>query len=228
MGMYCSHLKRNFTSYILYFMIFLLISIVLLLVYGSAISKKIKIYKNIIKYDYSYVIECSSSYEEYYEYFKFESLVSIVNNSNKLINVNLYIPINEGTSSIVNNDIEYGEIVISEKIAKKLKVNIGDSLLLNLSIYDTPQEFIIKDIILYLDDLYDFKDDFDFSVAIIKLNPETIKKFRGIYVGLLTKEQYEKFVVNTVGYNYIYDVNNEIDILKGHFFIDIVILSKFI
>jgi hypothetical protein len=89
-------------------------------------------------------------------------------------------------------------------ILNKLNININDTIQVLLPLHDEAAAYTVLDILPYLDDYYDFGDDYDFSVAIVGCDALLESHVKGDYIGFFTDSDVETFMTNELPYTKMY------------------------
>ena len=164
---------------------------------------------------YSHVVESTEYNAEYFSYYKLSNLVSI-EKGNNIANANFYVQISsESDIRICSDNIAPGEIAISEKIASNLGASVGDSIQLMLPLYADASTYKVVKILSYVDDYYDFEDDYDFSVALIGYDAVIESHAKGVYVGFFTEEDVNAFLSQELPYNKMYYATSDLEQSKS-------------
>lgn len=212
---YKTHVKNNSYPAFLYWVAFVLLISIFCFGCGSFLKAQRETLTTKEKMGYSHVVESTEYNAEYFSYYKLSNLVSI-EKGNHVANVNFYVQINsESDIRICNDNIAPGEIAISEKIASNLGANVGDSIQLMLPLYADASTYKVVKILSYVDDYYDFEDDYDFSVALIGYDAVIESHAKGVYVGFFTEEDVNTFLSQELPYNKMYYATSELEQSKN-------------
>lgn len=227
---YKRHIKRNIYPVIFYWIVFVMLSVILISLLGMVLTKKEKQYKSIAGKGYDYAIAGIDEQKKENSYFKINSLVTVFAN-NEVMHTNAYMEI-EGVTynsqgALYTNELKNGEIAISQKLAKRLDVEIGDAIQLELSVYDESKEYVVACFLDYMDDCYDFLDDSSFSVIKLSADSKMMESLRGTSVGFYTSQELDDFLANKGSYSRLYDVKTELELLNRQriaFYVGITVL----
>ena len=212
---YKTHVKNNSYPAFLYWVAFALLISIFCFGCGSFLKAQRETLTTKEKMGYSHVVESTEYIAEYFSYYKLSNLVTI-EKGNHIANANFYVQINsESDIRICSDNIAPGEIAISEKIAKNLNVSVGDSIQLMLPLYADASTYKVVKILSYVDDYYDFEDDYDFSVALIGYDSVIESHAKGVYVGFFTEEDVNAFLSQELPYNKMYYVTSELEQSKN-------------
>lgn len=213
-----SHIKNTYKPmlYIIYTIIIIFSLIFSLL--NSEINKHQKNYSSIKKYNYSYVVESQIINDHDEIYYKLNNLVTITNIKNKVMHVNTYIdasPQSSTTNKILYSpNLAKDEVAISSKIATNLNLKLGDTLWLNLGIYEDSRPFKVKYILDYIDDLYNYQKNYNFSIIKLPYYEELIRGSQGAYNTFLNSEEFSEFIDSEYQYNNYVDVSSQLSKTK--------------
>ena len=212
---YKTHIKNNSYPAFLYWVAFALLISVFCFGCGSFLKAQRETLTTKEKMGYSHVVESTEYNVEYFSYYKLSNLVSI-EKGNHIANANFYVQINsESDIRICSDNIAPGEIAISEKIARNLGASVGDSIQLMLPLYADASTYKVVKILSYVDDYYDFEDDYDFSVALIGYDAVIESHTKGAYVGFFTEEDVNAFLSQELPYNKMYYATSELEQSKN-------------
>jgi hypothetical protein len=140
-----------------------------------------------------------------------------ISRDDEVIHANFYVQTNSQNNVKINGiKLKNGEIAISKKIADELNVSIGDTIAIMLPMYVDASMYTVVEITPYVDDYYDFEDDYDFSVAIIGYDETVITNANGIYVGFLSTELLDAFMEQELPYNRLYYVLPELELERSN------------
>lgn len=178
--------------------------------------------------DYEYVVlsDESSGNNTYIKYLNLGTLET----KKASINVNVYMQDRDGIyrqgSPMYSGRLAANEIVISEKAAKKLKLDIGSSVKLDFILSEGKMPYIVKGIFEYITDYYDFKGNCDFSAILIGYDEKIFQKNRNEYVSFLNEGELTSYMESTISYKDILYVQNEKAMIKNEsIFIKILLIS---
>ena len=224
---FIKHLKKNLFPLILYTLAIILLCAITVMCYSIYILPLKNNIKTIESLDYKYVVKTPEDTVDYRCNYKLSNLTTISLDS-KRINSNFYISLNKTNSFYSTGDLNPGEICISKQIAERLNVGIGDTILVDLSIYEEPIQFKIANTIPYISDFYNVSDNYDFSVAIIGYDKKLVSQTKGEYISFLTESEYDDFNKKEIRYSSISDIGNELSILKRSLMIATGLISLII
>ena len=203
---YKTHIIRNSYPAFLYWVAFAVLISVVFLWCGSFLKTEQETLNSKKAMGYSYVIESSEYNSEYFSHYKLKQLVSI-KKCNKVVHSNFYVQMDsQSNTDIYKETIGPGEIVISKKVANKLNINIKDTIQVLLPLHDEETAYTVIDILPYVDDYYDFEDDYDFSVALIGYDELLESHTNGDYIGFFTEDDADTFMTNELPYTKMYYV----------------------
>ena len=212
---YKTHVKNNSYPAFLYWVAFALLISIFCFGCGSFLKAQRETLTTKEKMGYSHVVESTEYNAEYFSYYKLSNLVSI-EKDNHIANANFYVQINsESDIRICSDNIAPGEIAISEKIASNLGASVGDSIQLMLPLYADASTYKVVKILSYVDDYYDFEDDYDFSVALIGYDAVIESHAKGVYVGFFAEEDVNAFLLQELPYNKMYYATSELEQSKN-------------
>ena len=212
---YKTHVKNNSYPAFLYWVAFALLISIFCFGCGSFLKAQRATLTTKEKMGYSHVVESTECNAEYFSYYKLSNLVSI-EKGNNIANANFYVQISsESDIRICSDNIAPGEIAISEKIASNLGASVGDSIQLMLPLYADASTYKVVKILSYVDDYYDFEDDYDFSVALIGYDAVIESHAKGVYVGFFTEEDVNAFLSQELPYNKMYYATSELEQSKN-------------
>lgn len=211
---YKIHIKNNSYPAFLYWVAFVLLISIFCICGGSFLRTAYDCYVAKENLGYSHVVESSEFDDDYFSCYKLDNLVSLSKSSSS-INCNFYIQVNGKTDININRiKLGNGEIAISQRIADKLNVSVGESIQVALFMYDEPIVYKVVEITPYVDDYYDFADDYDFSVSVIGFDDTIVSHSNGKYVGFLTEERLNSFMNQKLPYTKMYSVEPELEVAR--------------
>lgn len=209
------HLRNNVGFMVWYAVGFIVLSIAVLAVstiYCAPMSKNIS---EIKKHGYSTVIESDLCYNDFSCYYKFKNLITFRDADNSRINVNTYM-VHQDTSFIsYDKELLKNEVSISEKIADKLNLSIGDTVFIEFPLKENAVEYTIVNVTPYVWDYYDVENNLDFSAACIGYDESIEYMTSGKYVYFLDAEQWKTYVDNEYSYDARFNVDFEIEHMKS-------------
>ena len=212
---YKTHVNNNSYPAFLYWVACALLISIFCFGCGSFLKAQRETLTTKEKMGYSHVVESTEYIAEYFSYYKLSNLVTI-EKGNHIANANFYVQINsESDIRICSDNIAPGEIAISEKIASNLGASVGDSIQLMLPLYADASTYKVVKILSYVDDYYDFEDDYDFSVALIGYDAVIESHAKGVYVGFFTEEDVNAFLSQELPYNKMYYATSELEQSKN-------------
>ena len=207
---YKKHLYKTRFPLILYGLIF--VGILFLLLCGLR-TYILPIQSNVNAYaieGYEYVVESSAKYEYFTRMYKLDNLVSIYSSNGKHCNVNYYMQDSiTRLDGLENIQIGAGEIVVSEKLAERLCVDINDVVEADLPISDSKVPLTIVAILPYINDYYEALENVDFSVAIIGYDEVFESSTSGKYIYFLSAQEKSEFDDAEMGYRKVADIITE-------------------
>lgn len=176
-----------------------------------------KLNQGIERLDYDYVV-LSEEPDGNNTYIKFLNLATVETDDGR-INVNAYMQSTDGTyrqsSPLYYEKLGVNEIVVSEKIATKLKLDIGSSVKLNFILSEREVPYVVKGILEYTTDYYDFKGNHDFSVILIGYDDEIFQKNRNQYISFLNEDELKVYQDNMLSYKDLIYVETEKATIKN-------------
>ena len=215
-NIYRIHFKNNSYPAFLYWVAFALLVSIFCILSGSFLQTRQDSYETKKSLDYSYAIESSDFNEEYLSYYKLSNLVSI-SRDDEVIHANFYVQTNSQNNVRINGiKLKNGEIAISKKIADELNVSTGDTIEIMLPMYVDASTYTVSEITPYVDDYYDFEDDYDFSVAVVGYDETVITNANGVYVGFLSDDMLNAFMAQELSYNQMYYVLPELELERSN------------
>ena len=213
---YKNHLKRNAYPLTIIGGAFAILVIFLISLLSHVMFINERQYNTISSNDYKYVVESSKLNPVSNVYYKIEQLVTCESKSNRRIQVNTYMDLPNVTcdnSPLLTRQLNNNEVAISKKVAEKLNLNVGDKLNLHISLYEDGVEYVIVEIIDYVDDFYNFEENRDFSVIKVAYSKAIEKGLKGGYVTFLTENGLQEFMSKNYSYSNITNVETECEIL---------------
>ena len=203
---YKKHLRNNGKVFGCFSLSYLVSSFLLLAMLSLWLGPLQKAWGSVSAWGYEVVAESSAQNDPSKELYKLEALATL-KAEKKSINVNAYVA--PPNSELFNlGKVESGEIVVSERIAEKLHLSIGDLLYADLTVFDEPRQYKVVKILSYLMDLYNIQGNEDFSVAILG-DQEIRKTASGFYVHFMQEDDVESYKLAN-SYRRIHDVKLEL------------------
>jgi hypothetical protein len=157
---YKNHLKRNAYPLAIIGGAFAILMIFIISLLSRGMFLNERQYNTISSNDYKYVVESSNLNPVSNVYYKMEQLVTCESEAERRFHVNTYMDLQGVTydnSPLTTKQLNNNEVAVSKKVAEKLKLSVGDKLNLHIGIYEDSVEYIIVEIIDYVDDFYNFK-----------------------------------------------------------------------
>lgn len=163
-----------------------------------------------LKYEYVVIGREPNSINSFY---RFDYLCSL-SSQKKTTNLNVYmqVPGSKYRDNSPMNSIDLGtqDVAISKKTAKKMKLNIGDSVQLMFPVLDAPIEYTVADIFEYVDDYYDFNRNEDFSAVLLGYDEKLTRGMRNSVVSFLDEEEKNEFIASEASYIDIFDIRYDL------------------
>lgn len=229
---YKNHLKRNAYPLAIIGGAFAILMVFIVGLLSRGMFLNARQYNTISSNDYKYVVESSSLNPVLDVYYKMEQLVTCESKAERRIHVNAYMALQDVTydnSPLSTKQLSNNEIAVSKKVAEKLKLSVGDKLNLHIGIYEDSVEYVIVEIIDYVDDFYIFEENVDFSVIKIAYSEAIEKGVKGSYVTFLSESGLQEFQNKNFSYSEINNVGAECEILfKKILLMNIVSVSVFL
>lgn len=182
----------------------------------------LKEYKSFRMMPYEYLIERKEVDDNYDSLWKLENIITVSGRASRRMNTNLYV------QSDGENPLEYrlgeNEAAVSSKLAKNLNIKQGDSIYVNLAIYDEPKEYVVKYIFTYLSDYYLPLDNTDFSVAVLGYNKNIIESASGRYISFLDGQSFIEFNQKEKSYISKHSVSNDLEAIWDRIVLILIVM----
>ena len=163
---------------------------------------------------YCQVVVSNEFYPEYCSEYQFSDLITVSSVTNRRINTNAYMTQPVANSPILANDLKQDEIAISEKVAQKLGIGVGDKAYLELSIFEEPKEYTVVSLIPYCWNYYDVLDNSDFSVVHIGYDEKIVQSTIMKATYYLNETEYNDYLGKNYSYTNHYDVEGEVQTIR--------------
>ena len=163
---------------------------------------------------YSQIVVANELYPEYCSEYQFSDLITVSNGTNRRLNTNAYMIQPVANPPILEQDLKQDEIAISEKVAQKLGLNVGDKAYLELSVFEEPKEYTVVSLIPYCWNYYDVLDNSDFSVIHIGYDENLVQSTAMKVAYYLNGDEYSDYSGKNYSYSNHYDVENEIQTIR--------------
>ena len=215
---YIDHLKRTVHPLVMIGGVFVVLLMVVIALFSRMVVLRERQYKTISSSGYDYVVESSIVNPIPNVYYRMENLVTCENANHQRIHVNAYMDLPNVTydvSPLQTKGLQAFEVAVSQKVAEKLKVGIGDTIQLHIGIYEDSITYTIVDIFGYIDDYYNFEDDEDFSAIKLAYSSPIETGARGKYITFLSDNKLQEFIDENYAYFSINDVRAEREWLLG-------------
>ena len=213
---YKKHLKNTLFPNLLWGIAFCLImlsfSVAVLAVFVVPIDKNIRYVSSLC----DHVIDSGMEYDNYSYEYRFIELMTIRNTRGEMLNVNTYMTRRNNAfflgdySDLLGSD----EIIVSEKVADKLNVNLGDHIFIEYPILSEPHQYEIVAVIPYCWNYYDILSNSDFSVVHVGFDDYLLNNSSISIDYFLNDLEYEQFIEDSNAYSRHYDLKNEVSVLK--------------
>ena len=205
---YTKHLRNNLYPNICWGIGLLIVSIIIVFAYISAVSP-INSNLSVISNAYEHIVESDEDYD-YSFMFQFEELITVSSDNGKTINCNVYMYGN-GESGMLDQAraLSDNEIAISETIARKLGVSEGDLVLLDLPYSADLKEYTIRLVTSPIWNYYEVLKNTDFSVAYIGFNEDVKTNAMLKREYFLNADEYNSFMLSNCSYKRHYEMDHE-------------------
>lgn len=163
---------------------------------------------------YCQVVVSNELYPEYCSEYQFSDLITVSNGTNRRINTNAYMTQPVANNLILANGLKQNEIAISEKVAQKLGIGVGDKAYLELSIFEEPKEYMVVSLIPYCWNYYDVLDNSDFSVVHIGYDEKMVQSTAMKVTYYLNQNEYYDYLGKNYSYANHYDIEEELQAIR--------------
>ena len=182
------------------------------------------------KLAYSYVVESSDGEIQYPSMKKLSNIITFSNTKKDRMNINTYVI---GTATFFSGiHVNPHEIMISEKVAERLDLSVGDRITAEYPVYSEPYEYSIIDILPYGSDLYNVADSSDFSYVIVGDDGILVNQAAGKTFYFLDNTEYHAFMDNEYSYSEQFDITEELHSLSSRqallYTISLIVLFAFL
>lgn len=204
---YKNHLKAMIPSLALYLFMLVMGFIVWDTVLCYMVSPYQREYAFMENMGYSHVVESSSAFDDYDQLVKLENIITFSNEQGKRMNDNVYIAF--GADLFGDLNLQEYEIAVSEKMAERLGLSIGSTVIADYPIYDQPIEYTVKSILPYASDLYNSMDNQDFSYALVGDDGVLKNQAKSKKVYFLDSQKFNNYLSDENSYIGKYDMAEE-------------------
>ena len=209
-------MKRNTIEIAIRLVSFLLLLLFYVLLLLFAISH-VKLNTGISGLDYEYVLISDEPAGEN-TYVKYLNL-NTVEAKGKSIHVNTYMQqkdtIYRQDAPMYSEHLASNEIVVSKKVAEQLNIEVGSIVQLEFVLAENVSRYIVKDMIEYVTDYYNVKENNDFSVVLIGNDEKLLQQHRNQYVSFLNEDELNSYKESTRGYKDLFYAKAEKEEVKN-------------
>lgn len=195
-----------------FFLAFLIYTCVFILIEGT-----LKLNRGLEKLDYEYIILSDESAGSN-TYIKYTNLATVKMGETS-INVNTYMQDEGGVyrkgSPMYSEKLAANEIIVSEKVAKELKLDVGSIVKLEFILSERDTVYVVKGIMEYITDYYKFEENSDFSVVLIGYSEDMIQKNRNQYVSFFNENELRGYQESNHLYKDMIYIDAERDTVKN-------------
>lgn len=163
---------------------------------------------------YSQVVVSNEYYPEYCSEYQFSDLITVSNGASHSINTNAYMTQPTSNVLMLDYNLKQNEIAVSEKVAQKLGIGVGDKAYLELSIFEEPKEYTVVSLIPYCWNYYDVLDNSDFSVVHIGYDEKMVQSIVMKVTYYLNENEYNDYLGKNYSYANHYDVKEELQAIR--------------
>lgn len=213
------HIKRNYSKFLWLAILFIALTTLLIPITSLFSTYYYESLKTLNSAKYEYVI--TSKYDKQINdtYFQLDNIIGLESDDG-ISNSIAYIQLNTNYNNfVINKKLALNEIMISKKIAKNLKIDVGDYVNLSLNIWDSAQSYKVVEIYNNIPSFYDCFDKTNTPMVIVGYNESIVENLKGNYVSLLTEEEKIEFFNSELSYSKFYSKANEVKSLRGKMFL---------